>query len=290
MSRRVVLACDANPRYAFALPITCRLWRMIGFDPLVVLVGTKARTWPMGPDGASYLKSGLDEWGVAPIEGFNSSTVAQCSRLAAWTLAAPGDYVLTADVDMWPLDAGYFRSEPAAGMLDLYSWAAYNHEKQFKLPICYLGARRELWAEICGDWRSIDEGMNSILGACGYGADDWDQWNWDEQWISRQIRNWAGFPRQCWNHPRGNGQSKEFWSGGPGSGVIGRIDRAAWPRLENELPSRAIDAHLPVEPWADVFWAASRAIVAKYAGDELADWADEYRAAWMRAMPVAEVR
>ena len=280
--RRVILACTANPRYAFALPIACRLWQRIGYEPIVMLVGNQIE-WE-GPGLAlAWSKLAKSEYWVLPIEGYNDSTVAQCARLAGWMLAMPGEYVLTADADMWPLGSAYFRKESGRGILNLFSWAAYAHEAKFKQPICYLGASRETWEQICGAWATVTEGLTSILGACGYGVNDWDQWNWDERWISRQIKVWAGFPDQCWNHPRGTGKGKEFWSGGPGSGVIGRIDRANWPTIADELPKRCIDAHLPTEPWAEQYWPSCSAILATYAGDELADWADEYRAAWMAA-------
>ena len=218
------------------------------------------------------------------IEGFEDSTVAQVSRLAAWMLAGSGQYILTADADMWPLSPQYFGWHIEGCKLDLYSWNAYAHESQFKQPICYIGAMRAIWSEICLGWRDFEAAVLWMLSACGEAADSWEQWNLDEVWISEAIHSWPGFPDGCRNHPRGDDPARTFWTGGPGSGVIGRIDRAAWPKPGEAIPDSCIDAHLPHNAWEDDLWAGCAAILEKYSDSETAQWAEEYRSAWLSRM------
>ena len=292
--RRVALSCTANPAYAFVLPITCRLWRRLGYEPIVVLVGDQAG-WLKQTLAA--VENGSDSIFWQPsIEGFEDSTVAQVSRLAAWMLAGSGQYILTADADMWPLSRQYFGWHTEGCKLDLYSWNAYAHEKEFKQPICYIGAMRAIWSEICLGWRDFEAAIRWMLSACGEAADGWEQWNLDETWISEAIHSWSGFSDACRARHRG---ILPFWTGGPGSAVVGRIDRAAWPKPGEAIPDACIDAHLPHNAWEDEPWAGCAAILAKDlptrpaggwpagqagGGEEITSWAEQYRSAWLSRM------
>ncbi|KAJ1489852.1 hypothetical protein T484DRAFT_1885045, partial [Baffinella frigidus] len=114
-SKRIVLACDATPAYAFYLPLTVRAWEEVAnFSATVLLVGSEWREQRL-PHTAVTLKA-LSRTNArihvldAPPGNHTLSTVAQLARLlvALELPFHPDDYLLVVDVDVWPLSPAHF--------------------------------------------------------------------------------------------------------------------------------------------------------------------------------------
>ncbi len=61
-------------------------------------------------------------------------------------------YILTSDVDMFPLDGKYFSQRNKSKKVQLYTANQYQHllktKNQVMYPICYIGATKRIWKEI----------------------------------------------------------------------------------------------------------------------------------------------
>lgn len=263
---RAVFSSDLNADYFFYLPLTAALWRHVaGYRPTVLLTGTCAE-WRAHIQAAIALRHAREQgaeihW-IGPVAGHRSSTVAQVARLFAGALDEYEDsWLLTADVDMWPLSA-WFRE---AGVVTLHYGNAYEHEPVPKWPLCYIGARASTWRQIMG--LSV---MGLAAGPLGSpiqrhlderlaGADAWRAWNHDEVEFARRLTAWPGYPAQCAVVPR------------RGCPPVDRIDRSAWPAAP--VAAGMVDAHLPRPGW--VSWPLVRPLIAQAAPD-LLPWADGY--------------
>lgn len=83
----------------------------------------------------------------APVGGLHTALQAQCIRLLYPALLDAGG-VLTADVDMVPLNEGYFHRP--AGRVDERHFLAYRDAllPGGEIPICYTGARPQTWGDV----------------------------------------------------------------------------------------------------------------------------------------------
>ena len=118
--RWAVIAANSNSDYAFYLPIVAHIWeRVVGYMPLVLLVGTAWRSPPPGSRHEVVVRA-LEQLGdkvkvqmIASDEDFNTAAVAQMSRLYACLVVgiADDDYLLTTDADLIPLSGAHFNAE-----------------------------------------------------------------------------------------------------------------------------------------------------------------------------------
>jgi hypothetical protein len=120
---------------------------------------------------------------VKPVPMYGSAGIAQLSRIYAYA-QFPGDYIMTTDVDAWPLAASPF--VPSGKPLDVYKspWPM--------LPIGYVGAMASTWREFMGNpGGSVDEAMGHALAT---ETDIGDAFNADERIITRKVLAWSGCP------------------------------------------------------------------------------------------------
>lgn len=249
--RRVIYSSNENHDYFFYLPLTTLLWKeLVNYDPIVLLTGTP-KEWLDIPKRKLALEKtkqfGGDVYFLGNIQNVRSSTLAQVSRLYAGGLVLADDvYVLTSDVDMWPLQKNYFYQQDFQKKLHLYYANAYA--PKIKYPICYMGAYVKVWREIMGlgnpylgddtlyfQKKTQYTIMNSLLTDCitknlPSTASAWENWLFDEELFGKVLQKWPGFPTQCQMIHR---------NGGPPEG---RVDRAGW-QFDSLLPTH-IDAHL----------------------------------------------
>lgn len=279
-TRRVVLSSDANPTYAFYVPLTVLAWREIGgYLPLVLSVG------PLPPLVVSKTAEIIRKTDIVTVEkpdccGVQAAT--QLVRLLAYL--APGveadDWLLMGDVDAWPLQAGVFHPDALFRQAGKEAFLMYDASTQLDIPgtatpaypMGYIGTRASLWSTWMGvtatDLRQALEMLfltDPMLAGGGVNA--------DEALITKRIKAWDGHPTRCERVPR---------SGFP---CRGRIDRAAWPanvRLTvHDTREPFIDAHLLRPGWTDENWPRVRALLELYLPPKRMPWVDQYRQEWL---------
>ena len=96
-----------------------------------------------------------------PVDGLHPALQAQCVRLLYPALLEAGG-VITADVDMVPLNATYFHRP--AGRIGAHHFLAYRNAllAGHEIPICYNAARPETWGDVFRI-QSLDDVRDRLL-------------------------------------------------------------------------------------------------------------------------------
>ena len=142
--------------YVFDLPLTVIAWQRIGFKSIVFISGAKSE-WQVSPVLKLVLRYLKDLHAVvffveAKVE--NWIMLSQTSRLFACCLKDlnPGDYLLTSDSDLWPIDADKYQIRPGKSLLSTYANCCgdFNHksERFLMLPLSNIGATVSTWQYI----------------------------------------------------------------------------------------------------------------------------------------------
>lgn len=174
MRLRVSLASDHLGTYAVLLPIAAKLWETLGYTPIVQHslrddnpFEQAVLAWTVG-----------DKYRIAAREPLSLPNTMRAVRLFAWELADSGDFILTADVDMFPLSRTFFADPPPHVLLRAcwYLWLGNEGREPFFDParleptgdpscpyrshfaMCYAGATKEIWRELfqSGTWPAHD--------------------------------------------------------------------------------------------------------------------------------------
>lgn len=225
MSIRLVVSTNAKRCYAWYAPLTCMMWRHVcGFVPTVLCVD----------DGIDpVILDETREFGgevvqVKPVPGYGSGGIAQLCRIYSYS-AFPNDYIMTTDVDSWPLKRDPFM--PSGKTLDVYKspWPM--------LPIGYIGAMGSTWHEFMGhEGATIDEAMGKALVS---EPDVGDAFNADEKVLTRRVLAWSGCPHM---EALENDQRYHVVVRDKQDPPINRVWFNNWPSVT--LPSYMTDAHL----------------------------------------------
>ena len=274
------IASDAqNLRYAAFAPLTAYVWaHHLNATPLVAL-----HTRDGEPTHVERLIAGaVARFGgvvvpIRPRAGDRVPTSLQCSRLAAFQHAdlQPSDFVITSDVDLWPLSPAFWRpvlrlDEDA---LFIFNGPYYDSMRAVGssdfVALSLLGAPVRHWRRLYEDWwaiaspgaaagpppRSMEATLHSILdaGAAAQpgGRAAWDredcQWNWDQVMAGR----WLEASRQCPLRCRINYR-------------VDRLDRIAWAWKEGGANASRIsdftDVHLPHPLTSDAVFLQLRSV------------------------------
>lgn len=273
MANRVVVSTNEKREYAWLAPLTALAWKhCAGFVPTIFVVGDVD---PLILSKA--VEAGADLIPVEPIPGYSTTAVAQMIRLYA--CAEPvcrGDYLMTTDVDAWPLSPAPF--QPSGKDLDVYAalWPVF--------PIGYIGARQETWRAFMGiDAKSAGDALWTDLA---HEPMLRDGFNIDEAHVTRRICNWV--QPHLWEdmggHPKATGavqtilcaqdRARIVWRG-PGDVPRDRIWFGHYP---NPLPPGLTDAHLCSRFQKEAFsWPQLRSLL-EYANlpPVAMAWADNY--------------
>lgn len=301
----VIFSADDEPsgEYLFFAPLTTIIWKtLMNYEPICIIVHKSDKNSKVSKM-ISFVESKIKEAGGIPILipipshnvekptneknqqhklGLRLSTVSQVIRLfaAALDFIKEEDYVLTSDVDIWPLD--YFYFEPPKQKNDaktsffsvLYSNIYTREEAMY--PICYLGAEKSTWKSIMEipssktlkNEQLLKELTIQALETGKKQSKGWEnrekgsvQWNFDQKLIysqtqkllSRQNSIWSKiFSKQEGDYPMLSLLKKQRYT------EFDRIDRGYWPKFpyfskdpktsnfisENELLMSKKDSHL----------------------------------------------
>jgi hypothetical protein len=129
----------------------------------------------------------------------SDATVSQVARLYAGMLnysTGPDTYLLTCDIDMWPVSYSHFHNKDPKKSVFLDYANAYAHNKnEVMYPICYIGANVRTWQEIMqysqGDARKAV--LDQLDEAAEEFKDDWNKpgygvkWYYDQKLFGRKI-------------------------------------------------------------------------------------------------------
>lgn len=245
--KRVVISTDDCPTYFFFAPFTALLWRTVaGYEPTVMAVRADG-SYNWGPLQAQYewvLEScrslGVQVVPVEPIPGRLLTTVAQVSRMFVAPLYPDTDYILTSDMDMWPLSHGWFNQQDPGKELQLFYSNAYDQQKY---PMCYIGGSAKVWRDIMDILHT-----NDINAAIRKALDDNlrpdassdESWNFDERLFMSKLSKWSGYKGCC-----------QFIERGVKSKPMARIDRSSWAWNH---ATTYIDSHLVRPGWTAENW------------------------------------
>lgn len=167
MSRRrwVALATDSAPTYAIFAPIVTWLWRRLGYRALI-FIHDDEEGW--ATRFGQLVIGNLREAGallvpLPTVPPLSYANTMRCARLVAASLAevADDDFILTADMDMFPLSRNFFdRSEDLIALRALYHvWEMPRIPKpptidaplqpgEHRFAMCYFGATARIWRKI----------------------------------------------------------------------------------------------------------------------------------------------
>ncbi len=201
--RYVSLAVDAAPTYATFLPVVARMWERLGYRTIAHL--ERSPVWTETAFGrlvtAEIERAGVVSVAIDPAESLGAlgatlpptirsaaANTMRVVRLVAAAHTAPGDFVMTADVDMLPLSRDFF-AEHAAESAPVCIRRPFYHawgEASLHLPrslargewrfaMCYAGARTEAWLDMLGLVPGDSAAsMAVLLGTFSPGDSPWD--------------------------------------------------------------------------------------------------------------------
>ncbi len=264
--RHVIFATNSNQDYSFFAPICAQLWKSLGHQPHVFVVD---ESYTHGSSIAlDELKKVSHTYLLKPIDGYRSSTLAQVSRLLGAALPVDdNDMLMTADVDMLPLN-GQFFDQQGPGITIFYS-NAYEEEPRPHFPICYISAPKRTWAQLTGQEVGHNELLAKILSGLKPNAGAGPEWGYDENWISERLVKHPEFPT-----------AKLVPRERYGGMVVRRIDRARG--FVNPGPESADDFHC-WRPGYMGYWPHILHVI-KYVCPDLGSWAVDYHARFVAAL------
>lgn len=122
MRNWVSISTDETPKYLFYWPITCFAWRTFGWEPIIFYIGKPNKfTELIHKTQEKFMEGETTEmrmlyrykgYNIENINGYQTSTVAQVSRMYAFNLpfVRGEDVIITSDMDLFPL-SDYWRKD-----------------------------------------------------------------------------------------------------------------------------------------------------------------------------------
>lgn len=295
----VVFGSSSDRDYSFLAPITALFWReVVGFEPLVFLVGTEAE-WRAKPDACVVLDGlRLHDVGVCftgnEMGDFPIGTIAQHVRYhaAADSAIAEDRWVMMTDADLWPLRGYFYQAHTKPDAMGKLAVCYYSNGDHFKskedvlegfrdcrpfqsIPTCHVTMRA------C-EWRTVyDLIPDDVLGSTRVTLKDVAEWVkrypdpnfalWcSDQWlVAEHLCRQAWFPDAALMIPR------------YGHPPTDRLDRSAPNDWRVPFEMKYTDAHLLKKPHEEGAWGCLLPIIDTLLPDQAA-WAREYREAFVR--------
>ena len=246
MIRYVANASDTNDVYSFFLPLVSIVWRkFIGYEPISLLYGSE-NDW-LSNEKLRFILDNTKTTSrvefVAPVPPREIHAVTKISRFFACALSdiEPSDYILTSDVDMIPLNRGYFWQQDMSKKIHLFGADAYSEIHKGivppKFPACYIGAKAEDWKDVTGiSDKGFYEEFQPVMRIRSDELDD------DEMWVGSKIKHHEYFRGDVIsnNGKYTKGECHLIIRTWPNGTPPGRIDREHWRFLGDRS---MIDCH-----------------------------------------------
>jgi hypothetical protein len=257
-----LIAADENNTYDFFLPLTCEMWKRIGYHPYVILVSdrqfqTNARTrlvlQKVQETDAKFMF-------LPEIESFKTHNLAQVSRLYGGLLDLDDNtLIITSDTDMWPLSSTMWADDDP-------TFSLWNFEGCDGFFICYCRGTVADWRRIMrlNKHAYIHEELKYQLEA-GIGRGN-ENWGYDENLLNVRLREAPDF----------NGFRIIKRPVDPVTSLpVGRIDRAGWQISWERSVTNPVDSHLIRPGWHPEYWPRVYPLFEAFLPEKIA-WAQEY--------------
>ena len=231
----MTLSANQQGDYAFLLPISAMVWRKIAkYEPICLLTeGREDWDTPTGRVVVDMIgRLELRKHYIGRIKPpYRTSVQAQCSRqhiALHKQYDAEEDYILTADVDMWPLAEWWFNKQDWSK--DVHVWYANAWGYRW-YTTGYIGMKVKTWREVMkyiasGDLAPVMEA--ALEKHLTPERDTWQEWWFDEHYFTSRLKAWSGHPDRIQFMER---------SGGP---PLDRVDRSNWTMSTDGK----VDAHV----------------------------------------------
>ena len=194
MQKYAVISTDFGHLYSFFMPITAMLWKNhIGFDTISILIGNQD-IWNKRKEGKLIYEETMKYSSkikfLPVVPKMKSASTAQVSRIfaSAHTEINDDDYLLSADVDMFPLHKKWFNEQDDSKRLHIRNAQHWKNVKRF--AICYVGGKAITWREIMNIRQDgIFNEMKRVIK-----TKDVD-WRYDERTLTKNILSWDGWKK-----------------------------------------------------------------------------------------------
>ena len=256
--------------YAWYAPIATLIWYSIGWNPVVIFAANAATVSP-GPIFEFIMKKVELAGGEVirlksdlPENYYSLSSVAQISRFGVCVADWPEDtYVLTSDIDMWPLNKTFIDEQTSFPTAIDLLFADVD-----EYPVCYIGMNVSMWRTVMG----IKKGDN-ITNVIKEIRDEYShslltseaQWSVDQKIVTRRIKKWSGYPKDIHFY------TKRFNF----NNMKDRLDRDHFPNTDF-IPPQYIDAHVFRPGFIKKHWRHVRNIANHLLNNEQMRFIDKY--------------
>ena len=267
--RKVILSTDTQQIfYAWYAPITSLIWYSMGWTPVVIFADTASSS--PGPVFEFIMKNvelaGGEVIRLKSKKYYSPSTVAQISRFGVCVADWPEDtYVMTSDIDMWPLNKTFFDQQTSfPSAIDLLYADVHLY------PVCYIGMNVSMWRRVIGFKKgdsitSVVKGIQKEFSRSLLIMTSPAQWHADQIIVTKRIKKWSGYPKDIHFY------TKRFSF----SNMTDRLDRAPLPN-KDVMPPEYIDSHVLRPGFIKEHWSHLRDIANHLLNDEQMKFIDKY--------------
>ena len=278
---------EVNFDYAFLLPLTALAWERVGFQSLIILMGTQ-ESWRKC-EVKRYIVSHLEERRCQivylPSSDESIVSLSQISRLFSYKYfdLADTSYILTSDADLWPLHRHYYLPSKDKAVLstNAFCCGSFKHKgNSYPMrPMSTIGMSVEYWkATMEANTSFILSSIPSALEIQAYFAKEFGDltyhtvkkghnfgWYMDQKMVSIRLKQ---LEEKC------GGDLMEFVE----HKIRGRINRRNW-KVPEKLNEK-LDAHLILKGgYKPPVWNATFALVNKMyqSGSPEITWVKRYQ-------------
>lgn len=222
MKKYVSLGVNDVPKYLYYVPLVCWAWNQFKINPIVFYCAEETgRLFGFICDFTIEHKINFQPAVVKPIQGYDTSTISQVSRLYWPCVTEENDcYGITSDVDMLPLNQNDWQYEGHRVLVIGRDLTDYHY------PICYVGARNYIWRQFM---KMVGNDYNSLIARDI--RKQKNMWTLDQDILTEKLLAYGIMNI----HHVNRGTDKR--TGYP----IGRVDRSHWTLDHRQF----FDAHLP---------------------------------------------
>lgn len=268
--------------YTFYLPITSLLWKQKGFEPIVILVGSKSEwisnktlniVWNQLQDSQIRVFNIPVKESDHGSETFTSFS--QVLRLYAASLDSylkDTDYLITTDVDLWVHDVHCLMSRDYAIITNSDCCGDFFHnEKLYKMyPMSHIGMPVQTWRTLFPEVPFVnmaDKQLSKVADDTGLSLKDW---YFDQKLASIRLKDWKEKGNRVEEIP----WNVNAWDRNDKSNLMVR-----WGSVKPKY-----DAHLPPEGYQPSRWWNIRQLLEPILQQQELRLIDQYRSAFVRSM------
>lgn len=277
---------DHTYDYAYNLPLTTLAWERIGFKSIILIVGFRSE-WETDPV-LNLVLSYLEERRAillfieTPVQ--YRTAVGKAGPIFGVNLKGfpgkDGDFLMTTDADLWPLQEKYFVARPNYDIVLINNQVSEQFELNKKTyviqPMSNIGANVSTWKQIVNDGHSIASNsetiMNDLENVFGESARskvimNQTTWFMDQKLVSIRLAEWMDKHRNNTVFRETGQRSRQ-------------LDRTDWDarKLSPENLQHINAAHLLRKSYLPIRWLRINPLVSHMYGQNTwqATWIDKY--------------